>query len=500
VADAAPVPFVVAVDQGTSATKAVVVAATGAVLHHVTVPVAASYPAPGCVEQDAEEILASVHKAIDDVLAGVDGTPVALGLSTQRESAVVWERATRRPLGPVLGWQDRRTHARARRLLDDGGAATVTEITGLPVDPMFSALKWQWLLDDVDPDRRRSHAGDLAVGTVDSWLTANLTGEHRIEAGNASRTMLLDLDRMEWSAQLCDLFTVPAAVLPEIVGSATVTAIAAGASPVSGCPLAAVLADSHAALYAHGVSDCGDAWSGDAVKVTYGTGSSIMALAGREASRQAGAAGLVRTLAWQIAEPAYAVEGNILATGATVKWLAELVGRNPDDLAELAVSGRPDGVVIVPAFAGLGAPWWDPDARGLIANVTLGTTVADLARGAFQSIVEQVEDVVTAAEQASGRPITTLLADGGPTANDWLMQLQADVSGRVVERSAVAELSAVGAARLAAESVGVWDPTASAPRARFEPARPRSTRAAWSDALARSRLRPGPSTSTAGAG
>src|SRR5262245_44137821 len=200
--------------------------------------------------------------------------PVAVGLSTQRESAVVWERSSGKVLGPLLGWQDRRTDGVARRLVADGSAERVTALTGLPVDPMFSALKWQWLLDEIDRDRRRSEAGELAVGTVDAWLVANFTGKHQIEAGNASRTQLLDLDRVAWSEELCDLFGVPEAVLPEIVASNTVSTIGDRIPALTGCPLAAVLADSHAALYAHGDALGTDA--GKSVKVTYGTGSSVM--------------------------------------------------------------------------------------------------------------------------------------------------------------------------------------------------------------------------------
>jgi glycerol kinase len=487
VGDAAPGSLVLAVDQGTSSTKAVLVNEDGVVVRRASAAVGANYPLPGHVEQDADEIVESVRRVIDEVLAGTDSTPVAVGFSTQRESALVWERSSGKALGPVLGWQDRRTDGAARRLVSDGEAERVTAVTGLPVDPMFSALKWQWLLDDIDPDRRRSGAGELAVGTVDSWLVANFSGRHQIEVGNASRTQLLDLDRVGWSAELGDLFGVPEAVLPEIVASDTVSTIGVGIPALAGCPLAAVLADSHAALYAHGDALGTDV--GDAVKVTYGTGSSVMGLAGRVASHRAPSLGLARTLAWQCdGGVAYAVEGNILATGAVVKWLAELLDRKPEDLAALAAGARASEVLIVPAFAGLGAPWWDPRARGLITNLELGTTAADLSLAAFRSIVEQVEDVVAAVDLATARRVDRLLVDGGPSTNDWLMQLQADVSGRAVERSKVAELSAIGAAALAAATVGAWTPWVSE-RQRFEPAPHPPSRAAWHAALSRARWR-----------
>jgi glycerol kinase len=485
VADDAAGPYVLAVDQGTSSTKAVLVNQRGGVVRRASAAVGAAYPEAGHVEQDADEIVDSVHRVIDDILGGDDVKPVAVGFSTQRESAVIWERSSGKVLGPLLGWQDRRTDAVAQRLVADDVEERVTAITGLPIDPMFSALKWQWLLDAVDPDRRRSAAGELAVGTVDTWLVSKFTGRHQIEAGNASRTQLLDLDRLAWSEELGDLFRIPASVLPEVVASDTVRTIGTEIPALAGCSLAAVLADSHAALYAHGASGSD---VGDSVKVTYGTGSSVMGLAGSDASRRAPSFGLVRTLAWQCdGAVAWAVEGNILATGAVVKWLAELLGRTPEDLAVLAARARASDIVIVPAFAGLGAPWWDAHARGLIANLELGTTAADVAMAAFRSIVDQIEDVVAAVDLTTDHRVGTLLADGGPSTNDWLMQLQADVSGRAVERSTVAELSALGAARLAAETVGTWAPVATE-RQRFEPSS-RPSRAAWHDALSRARWR-----------
>ena len=290
--DATAGPFVVAVDQGTSSTKAVLVTEGGVVVRRAAAAVGASYPAAGHVEQDADEIVESVRRVIDEVLAGTDVKPIAVGFSTQRESAVVWERSSGKVLGPLLGWQDRRTDGAAQRLVADGAAERVTALTGLPVDPMFSALKWQWLLDEVDRDRRRSDVGELAVGTVDAWLVASFTGRHQIEAGNASRTQLLDLDRLAWSEELGDLFRIPAAVLPEVVASDTVCTLGTEIPALAGCPLAAVLADSHAALYAHG--DALGAEIGDSVKVTYGTGSSVMGLAGRDASRRAPSFGLAR--------------------------------------------------------------------------------------------------------------------------------------------------------------------------------------------------------------
>ena len=387
----------------------------------------------------------------------------ALGVSAQRESAIVWERASGKALGPVLGWQDRRTQDAAATLTVEGAAGDVRSITGLPLDPMFSALKFGWLLDTVDPDRRRSRSGEIAVGTVDSWILAALTGQHRIEAGNASRTQLLDLASAGWSERLCDLFGVPSATLPEVVASDAPVTITAG--PLAGVPVAAVLADSHAATYAHGIRTPGR------IKATYGTGSSIMALS--EGLSGSAATGLTETIAWQIGTTSYALEGNILATGATVRWMAELLDCTPNDLHELAAAVTvPSDVTVVPAFSGLGAPWWDPHARGLIANLDLATGRGDLARAAFESIAHQIEDVVETVVSATGTDVDTIAADGGPSGNDWLMQLQADTSQRAVVRSAAPDLSALGVADLAAVTVGVRPASAPAVGSggtRFEP-------------------------------
>ncbi len=465
--------------------------AAGTVLRRATVPVDVTYPRPGWVEQDPEQLETSVFTAIADVVDGLDdardGAVVALGVSAQRESAIVWERASGKALGPVLGWQDRRTQDVAARLTAEGVADEVRSITGLPLDPMFSALKFGWLLDAIDPDRRRSRNGEIAVGTVDAWIVAALTGHHRVEAGNASRTQLLDLASVRWSERLCELFGVPSATLPEVVASDAPVTITAG--PLAGVPVAAVLADSHAATYAHGIRTPGR------IKATYGTGSSIMALSdGVSGSTDTG---LVETIAWQIGTTSYALEGNILATGATVRWMAELLGCTPGELHELAATvTTPSDVTVVPAFSGLGAPWWDPAARGLIANLDLATGRVDLARAAFESIAQQIEDVVEAVVTATGTDVETIAADGGPSANDWLMQLQADTSQRAVVRSAAPDLSALGVADLAATSVGTRPASAdplSSGGTRFEPggaADARRRRRVWSDALARARTTP----------
>ncbi|WP_159618143.1 FGGY family carbohydrate kinase [Ruania rhizosphaerae] len=482
-----PEPLVVSVDQGTSATKALVVDSRGRVVGRATVPVSMAHPQPGWVEQDAEELLASVHAAVRGAVADAavenSGGVVSVGLSTQRESAVIWDRRTGEPLGPVLGWQDRRTSA-AADAFEAGDAARVQEITGLPVDPMFSALKLAWLLDQVDSDRRRARAGEICLGTVDSWIVTRITGEHRIEAGNASRTQLLDLATANWSPELLDRFAIPAEALPRVVASDEPTASADWGGVTA--PLTAVLGDSHASLYGHGARRPGE------VKVTYGTGSSVMALA--EEAPPSG--GLVRTVAWQRGPTAQlALEGNILASGATLVWAAELLGVSVAELADLAARVGDGGVDLVPAFSGLGAPWWDTAAQAALTGMTLGTGRAEVARAAVDAVVLQIEDVLEAVSRA-GTPVATVLADGGGSANDWLMQHQADLSGRQVHRARVSDLSALGAAHLAGDVAGLWTdapPTPFGPGGpdiftpRLDPTLADARRQRWAAAVGRAR-------------
>ncbi len=474
-------PVIIAVDQGTSSTKTLVVDDSGSVLSTTSVPLGQSHPAAGWVEQNAVAILESMQAGIRSATERYGSRVAAIGLSNQRESAVVWDTSTGEPVGPMLGWQDRRTAPRARDLADH--AARVRRISGLPIDPMFSALKFGWLLDEVDPDRSRSRRGELALGTVDSWLIARLTGEHRIEIGNASRTQLLDIETADWSPELLDLFRIPAAVLPRVAASDEATQPVSG----SGVAITAVLGDSHAALYGHGAREAGS------VKVTYGTGSSIMGLSAPDALPTA--SGLVRTIAWGVGGSiARAFEGNILSTGATLVWLSALFGITPAEVVALGQASPASTVDLVPAFAGLGAPWWDENAVAVLSGFDLGTPRAAIARAAVESIVLQIEDVLVAAD-GSGARVQWILADGGPSSNDWLVQLQADLSQRGVVRSDVAELSALGVAHLAGIGAGLWDDKQLAAKPRdvavFRPEidadAATARRARWLQAVARSR-------------
>lgn len=486
-------PVIIAVDQGTSSTKAIMVAADGRIRNRATVTVSRHDPAPGAVEQDAAEIRDSVVSALTSVLEGQEVEVRGVGISNQRESALIWDRHSGEPLGPVLGWQDRRTSGRVAELAVDGWDQSVLHKTGLTLDPMFSALKLEWLLDQVDPAREAAERGDIAFGTIDSWLVFTLTGEHRIEMGNASRTQLFNLERLDWDDEILAALRIPRAIMPRVAASDEPTApIVTVPSLGAGVRIHGVVGDSHAALYAHGVREAGK------VKATYGSGSSIMGLEGAQ-PRVAGGHGLVRTIAWATPEPAFAFEGTIVSTGATVLWLANLLGIETEQLSSFA-QGVEDtqGVDLVPAFGGLSAPWWDEDASAIISGLGLGTQAAHLARAAFESVAHQTEDLFVAVEREIGSPIAAVLADGGPTKNSWLMQMQADFGQRRVLQSEVAELSATGAAHLAGIACGMWDAESCAalPRERtlFEPIltaeHAADRRDAWSAAVARARFRP----------
>lgn len=471
---------VLAIDQGTQSTKALLVGRDHAVSGRSATSLGRDFPRTGWVEQDAEAIWASVVTAAEGLAdAHVDG----IALSTQRETVVAWDAQSGRPLGPALSWQDQRAVEICERLSDL--ADVVAERTGLLLDPMFSAAKMAWMLDAYDPDRSGSRSGRIKVGTVDSWLLWRLTGQHLTEAGNASRTSLLDLATVTWDRQLCEAFDVPVECLARVVSSMPMvpTTIALGPA-VAGTPVAGVLGDSHAALFANA------GWRPGSVKASYGTGSSIMAV-----SDATVAPGLCRTIAWHgPVGVARALEGNIRSSGATLTWLCELLGVSAPELSTLALTGSPD-VHLVPAFGGLGAPYWDARAVGVLDGLDMGSGRADLARAALESVAFQVTDVL-AAVSAAGTPATTVLADGGATASDLLMQWQADIAQATVVVSDEPELSALGCADLAGVAVGGWSvadlEAMDRPRHEFTPAVPAAdaviARDGWALAVARARL------------
>ncbi|MDE2409697.1 MAG: hypothetical protein KGL72_05265, partial [Actinomycetales bacterium] len=361
----ANVRCILALDQGTSSTKGVLFGLDSVVRGVASVPVDLESPAAGWVQQDPEQIYASAVAAAEQLLAANPNVEVAgLAITNQRESALAWDPETGKPLSAMLGWQDRRTAERVAEF-SDAQRNRIREITGLPLDPMFSALKFAWILDQIDPDRSLARAGKIALGTVDSWLVYRLTCEHVVEVGNASRTQLLSLETGDWSQELLDLFNIPAIALPAVVGSDHQTETCVD-GPLKGLPILGVLADSHAALFAH------YATNGSAVKATFGTGSSVMALSNVIAAADSG---LVSTVAWGTeSHVVKAVEGNILSSGSTAVWLGELLGKSANELAELAQAKAPVGISkgqvnIVPAFGGLGAPWWDVNAKALVEGM-----------------------------------------------------------------------------------------------------------------------------------
>jgi len=481
---------VLAIDQGTSATKGILVDAEGRIVAKAAAPLGEAYPQPGWVEQDVEAIWTSVRTAVAQCLAQrADARVVAVGLSTQRESALVWERDGARPLSPLLSWQDQRTNALRERIAADGVADLVRERSGLPLDPMFSALKIRWLLDRIDPDRAAARAGRLRAGTIDAWLVARLGGDDTIEVGNASRTQLLDVRRARWDDELLRLFGIPAATLPGLAPSLAPRADARGLhEALAGVRVHAVMADSHSALFAHGARRSGE------VKATMGTGSSVMGLADARADAHPG---LCLTIAWDDgAGPRLALEGNIRSAGATLRWVADLLGIDAETAAAEASAADPGGVCLVPAFSGLGAPYWDARALGLVSGLTLASGRPQLLAAALDSIAHQVADVLDAMD-ASVSGVERLLLDGGPSRNAKLRATLAGYIGRPVVHCTDAELSALGVAHLAGIGAGLWDARAvrDLPRAqhatRVPPQAPdaaRAARVAWSQAVARARL------------
>ncbi|ABW09874.1 carbohydrate kinase FGGY [Parafrankia sp. EAN1pec] len=490
--------LLLAIDQGTSSTKAVLVDRDATVVASSSCPVGQRHPGPGQVEQSAEEIWASVQRAVrtcvDRELAA---RVVGVAISVQRESVVLWDTVSGAAVGPILSWQDRRlATATAADALERGGHAPyIRSSTGLPLDPMFSALKAGWLLDTYDPSRARAGTGAWKVGTLDAWLLSRFGGPAVTEIGNASRTQLLDIGGRQWDPTLLDLFDVPRAALPDVVASLGPFPPARGLPPLpDGLPVLAVLGDSHAALFAQARGAPG------VVKATYGTGSSVMTL-GRA---DAGDTSLCSTIAWQLPGTAgtaadgvaHATEANIRSTGRTISWLADLFQVDPTALLAEAATASSDEIILVPAFGGLAAPWWDRDATPVIIGVSLGTGRPQLARAALESVAFQIDDVITVLQRAAG-PLALLACDGGLTRSEVLMQLQADVSGLPVRISATPNLSALGAALLAGVGAGWWtldglpEPPGRATGAEVLPRIDADTRARlrnrWADAVARAR-------------
>ncbi len=496
--------YLLAIDQGTTGTTALVMGLDGQTLGREGREFRQHFPAPGQVEHEPEEIWQSVIAATRGALkgAGVAGADIAaIGITNQRETSLLWERATDRPLRPAIVWQDRRSSPRCAELRARGLEPRVQELTGLRLDPYFSGTKLEWMLAEEPGRAARAARGELCFGTIDSFLVWRLAGgaaagaPHVTDVTNASRTLLMNLRSRRWEPELCELFGVPPAVLPKIVPSAAVIAQTRGFSELpDGVPITGVAGDQHAALFGQACFEVGD------MKCTYGTGA--FALVNVGAQPRPSASGLLSTVAWQIGdEVTYGLEGSCFVAGAAVQWLRDGLGilQSSAEIEALARSVEStDGVVFVPALAGLGAPYWDADVRGAILGLTRGSTRAHIARATLESIALEVEDLMQAMAADLGQSIQRLRVDGGAAANDLLLQLQSDYSRIVVERPMELESTARGAAMLAGVGAGLLRPGADAERLlklerRFEPALSEAARQAkvltWHEAIGRLRSR-----------
>lgn len=453
--------LILAIDQGTTNSKALLVAPSGRVLHQASTPNLVTYPQPGWAEQSAIALVEGVKSVIAEVVAKAGTENIAgIAISNQRESVLVWDAATGEPIGPLVIWQCRRSATKCDALRAAGHADVIEAKTGLPLDPLFPAAKIAWLLDNTPGARARAQAGELRVGTVDSWLLWTLTGGkvHATDHSNASRTQLFNTDTLAWDPELCAFFDVPQTLLAEVKPSDSRFGVTAEGVTVlpAGTPILAMIGDSHAALFGHGVRTPGT------VKATYGTGTSLMALT---PSRVRSTHGLSSTIAWcQNGRVQHALEGNISVSGQTAAFAAELLGLADASALSGLAETVPDsnGVAFVPALVGLGAPYWRADARGTITGLSLGTKPAHLARAALEAIAFQVADVYSAMEKDMGSPLGELRADGGASRNALLMQFQSDILGRPVAAAAAAEVSAIGAAALAYSCLGIAVPGAPA--------------------------------------
>jgi len=493
---------ILAIDQGTTGTTALVMGLDGGTLGRKNCEFAQHFPEPGWVEHEPEDIWRSVLDAVSGALeaSNLSGSEIsAIGITNQRETTLLWDRSTGKAVQRAIVWQDRRTATRCAQLKAAGHEGRVREITGLVLDPYFSGTKLAWLLDQVPGARAAANAGKLAFGTVDSYLVWRLAGgaaaraPHVTDVTNASRTLLMDLASRTWSEEMRALLDVPSGVLPEIVPSAERVAMTRGVPGLpDGIPITGIAGDQHAALFGQACFQPGDA------KCTYGTGAFLLVNTGSKpvASRS----GLLSTLAWQIGSaPVYALEGSTFIAGAAVQWLRDGLGiiASAQEIEALARSvPSSEGVAFVPALSGLGAPYWDPDARGLITGITRGTTRAHLARATLEAIAFQVHDVIAAMSGDLGHPVTRMRVDGGAAANDLLLQMQSDFGALTVERPTELESTARGAAMLAGLGAGLFSSQEEAARMirldrAFKPESNAQARTAalgrWSDAVCRAR-------------
>ncbi|MGA2184012.1 MAG: glycerol kinase GlpK [Bryobacteraceae bacterium] len=489
--------YLLALDEGTTSARAALYDERGRRLAMAAMPISCAHPHTGWVEQDARDILDAQLVAARRLLADRDVEArevAAIGITNQRETTVVWDRATGAPVAPAIVWQCRRTADFCNALAQSDSAELITARTGLVVDAYFSATKIRWILENVPDARNRARNGDLLFGTVDSWLVWNLTNgaAHVSDVSNASRTMLMNLAEGEWDTDLLNLFDIPRAMLPRIVPSSGVVGVAAAEHLGAEIPIAGIAGDQQAALFGQACFRPGLS------KNTYGTGCFALMHTGERVPQSRN-----RLLATRAASAdsrnAFAIEGSVFVAGAAVQWLRDKLGlvTTAAETADLAHSVESTGgVYVVPAFVGLGAPWWDSEARGAITGLTFGTTRAHIVRATLEAIAYQTRDLVEAMERDSGERLRELRVDGGATANSFLMQFQADILGRPIVRPVDTETTALGAAYLAGLAVGFFqgvdDLESFWQKERvFEPSMPETRReelfAGWREALRRAR-------------
>lgn len=493
-----PTPdLILALDQGTTSSRAILFDRAGEIVASAQRATTQHFPKPGWVNQDAREIWTTTLEVGREAIArsgGDTGRIAAIGIANQRETTILWDRASGGPVAPAIVWQSRQTAEMVEALVARGLTDTIQQTTGLVPDAYFSATKIAWLLDKDSELRRRAEAGDIAFGTVDSWLIWNLSGGrvHATDASNAARTMVYDIRRRDWSADLLSELAIPAGMMPEVRPNQAMHVEVE--SDVFGIPLVVMGAagDQQAALFGQACFEPGQA------KNTYGTGSFVLLNTGEQPTTSRHQ--LLTTVAWMVdSRTTYALEGAIFNTGSAVQWLRDGLGIIPTapDVESLAASvDDSGGVAFVPALTGLGSPHWDPDARGTITGITRGTTSAHLARATLESIAFQTRDVVDAMVRDAGVPLKELRVDGGGAANNLLLQIQADILGVPVVRSRQLETTALGAAYLAGLGAGLWQDQADVATQwgadrRFEPAISEADRdrayARWQDAVQRSR-------------
>lgn len=449
--------YIMAIDQGTTSTRACLVTPDGRLAAQVSEPFEQIYPKPGWVEHDPETIWGTVGRTVKAVLekVGARGADVAaIGITNQRETVVVWDAKTGRPISNAIVWQCRRTHEACEKLRKAGQARGIRAKTGLVLDPYFSATKIQWILKNVKGAAARAKAGELRAGTIDSFLLDKLTGVHKTDVSNGSRTMLMNIGRVAWDDDLLKLFGVPASLLPEIAPSSGEFGRTRGLDFLpDGIPVTGIAGDQQAALFGQAAFREGEA------KCTFGTGSFLLLNTGSK--RRSSRAKLLTTIAWQIGsqKPVYALEGGAFVCGAAVQWLRDglgLISKSAEVEALASTVSDAAGVEFVPALTGLGAPHWRADARGVITGLTRGTTKAHIARATLEAMALQNADILAAMEKDLGRRLKTVRVDGGASANNLLMQMQADVQGTPVVRPMNVETTAMGAAYLAGLGVGLW--------------------------------------------